>query len=273
MPENAAFLPPAPALGGTLFGAVLRDTTGLALAEVERFNHFPASPLVSLTRVFRGETRLVPPGGDLAAARAAPSLPPLSLTGPQSRPLTSWNPGPVTALSVAFYPDAWARLFGAAPADLADRTTADLPAALTRLLDTLPQTDDPATFWAGLQAGLAPDPSAAPRLGDWARTLVARAALSGPGRSLRATERRLRRWTGQSRQSLAFFSSIENLHALATRDPGIAPAALAQDAGYADQSHMGRAVRRATGFSPARLNRLIESHPSFWCYRLLGERF
>ena len=48
---------------------------------------------------------------------------------------------------------------------------------------------------------------------------------------------------------------------------------LAGDAGYSDQSHMGRAVRRATGFSPARLNRMIESEESFWCYRLLGQRF
>ena len=45
------------------------------------------------------------------------------------------------------------------------------------------------------------------------------------------------------------------------------------EGGFADQSHMGRAVRRATGFSPARLNRMIESEESFWCYRLLGQRF
>ncbi len=48
---------------------------------------------------------------------------------------------------------------------------------------------------------------------------------------------------------------------------------IAIDAGYADQSHMGRAVRRATGFSPARLNRAIENEEAFWCYRLFGERF
>ena len=45
MPENAAFLPPAPALGGTLFGAVLRDTTGLALADTRgAVRLVPATP-------------------------------------------------------------------------------------------------------------------------------------------------------------------------------------------------------------------------------------
>ena len=50
-------------------------------------------------------------------------------------------------------------------------------------------------------------------------------------------------------------------------------ASLATDAGYSDQSHMGRAVRGATGFSPAQLNRHIETEEAFWCYRLIGERF
>jgi hypothetical protein len=36
---------------------------------------------------------------------------------------------------------------------------------------------------------------------------------------------------------------------------------------------MGRAVKRATGFSPGQINRLIATEEPFWCYRLLGERF
>jgi len=38
-------------------------------------------------------------------------------------------------------------------------------------------------------------------------------------------------------------------------------------------SHMGRVVRQTTGYSPAQLNRLIETDEAFWCYRLLGEHF
>jgi hypothetical protein len=111
------------------------------------------------------------------------------------------------------------------------------------------------------------------RLNDWSRSILARAALAGPGRSLRAFERRLKRWTQQSKQSLKFYSDIENLHQLSTEKSNTTLAEMAFDAGYADQSHMGRAVRRATGFSPAQLNRRIEKDEAFWCYRLLGERF
>ena len=72
---------------------------------------------------------------------------------------------------------------------------------------------------------------------------------------------------------LGFYAAFENLHRLSVERPDEPLAMLAGDAGYSDQSHMGRAVRRATGFSPARLNRMIESEESFWCYRLLGQRF
>jgi hypothetical protein len=44
-------------------------------------------------------------------------------------------------------------------------------------------------------------------------------------------------------------------------------------AGYADQSHIGHAVRRGTGFSLAQLNRYINAKEALWCYRILGERF
>ena len=55
--------------------------------------------------------------------------------------------------------------------------------------------------------------------------------------------------------------------------PDANPAQIALDAHFSDQSHMGRAVKRATGFSPAHLNTLTETNEAFWCYRLLGERF
>ena len=104
-------------------------------------------------------------------------------------------------------------------------------------------------------------------------SIATAASLSGPGRSLRAAERRLRRWTGQSRQTVNLFSRIEEVHALAARDPDAAGAEIAAKAGFSDQSHMGRAVKRVTGFPPGHLNRRIAQDEAFWCYRLLGERF
>jgi len=53
------------------------------------------------------------------------------------------------------------------------------------------------------------------------------------------------------------------------RDP-LREAALT-DAGFADQSHMGREVRRVTGLAPGRLDDLIASDEAFWFYRLIGE--
>lgn len=99
------------------------------------------------------------------------------------------------------------------------------------------------------------------------------APLSRAGQSLRAAQRRLRRWAGQNKQSLAFYARVENLQRLAIQNGPGQLAAIAHDAGFSDQSHMGRALRRATGFPPALLNRLIATDESFWYCRLMGERF
>ena len=48
-------------------------------------------------------------------------------------------------------------------------------------------------------------------------------------------------------------------------------AALAADSGFADQSHLGREVRRITGFSPRRLQQMMAEDESFWFYRLLWQ--
>ncbi len=111
------------------------------------------------------------------------------------------------------------------------------------------------------------------RVAEWARALVTKAALSGPGRSLRSLERRIKRSSGQTQRTLKFFADFENLHRVVRQNPGGALADIAYASGYADQSHMGRAVRRATGFTPAQLNSAIQNEEPFWCYRLLGERF
>lgn len=282
MPASAQLFMPRAALSGCLFAAIARDTRALSLGDAERFNHFPASPLVAMTLVFHGETRLVAQNATLEQVKAAAPLPRISITPPQDRPLTSWTPGPVCALTLGFYPDAWQRLTGIPPRDVTPEQLPELPQPLTTVLDSLFDTRPGLPgAWQALQSALgslwhtSPSPALppSPRLTDWTRALLARAALSSAGRSLRATERRLRRWSGQSRQSLAFFANMENLHALSVRNRDEPLAQTALDAGYADQSHMGRAVRRATGFSPARLNRMIASEEPFWCYRLMGERF
>lgn len=72
--------------------------------------------------------------------------------------------------------------------------------------------------------------------------------MSGPGKTARAMQCRLKRWPGQLRRSLEFFTQIEEMHKLAIDQDIPNSAELALDAGYSDQSHMGRMLRKATGF-------------------------
>ena len=293
---RSELLSPRPSLAGCVFAAIARDTRGAALSEAERFNHFPASPLVALTAVIEGETRLARGESAPQAAKDAPALPPVSAVGPHLTPMSSWNPGPIAAVSIGFYPEAWSLLTGAAPEAASGQLSLEIPPLIEAAAAAFFGAEDAARGWDGFQDRLeplwrdarnevmggaeggdqqdaAPFSAGARRIADWSRWMIAQAALSSAGRSARAMERRLRRWTGQNRQALSFLAAIEDLHARVAHDADPDLAQLALEAGYSDQSHMGRAVRRATGFSPARLNRLIATHEAFWCYRLMGERY
>ena len=201
---DAALLLPDAALSGCLFTGILRDTRARALSDSERFNHFPASPLVVVTLVADGETRLLARDSTPDAARRAAPMPPISVMGPQSQPITSWTPGPVQALSIGFFPEAYGALTGLPPQTITNRPPQPAPSRLCRLLRDCGSLDDPGAFWARFQSGLGPlwqatrppgQSADIARLSDWSRSVATRAALSGPGRSLRAAERRLRRWT------------------------------------------------------------------------------
>ena len=276
-PISKLLLPPA-ALADAVFAGILRDTRGCVLSGADRLNHFPASPLISASFVIEGALRILPAGLRAQDAQALPDIARLSLTPPQNIPTTSWSAGPVYAISVGLFPDAWDGLGDAADAG-------QMPVFLKTAFAAFEQDMPPEAAWkvfcdallaerakigpAGRGGGWA----GGPWLSGWSHALMHRAALAGPGRSLRAMERRIKRWSGQSQQTLSFFAAVDRLHQRSVEEKDAPLAAIAVDAGFADQSHMGRAVRRATGFSPAKLNRLIDTQEAFWCYRLLGERF
>lgn len=282
MSAHATLLMPTVALSECLFGAIVRDTRVAVLRDEERANYFPASPLVTLTLVIVGETRMADSGPDVAQAMRSDPLPAITVAGPRTTPFVSWNPGPVFAISIGFYPDAWMRLTGVEAQSLVDRTVGDVPTMFVDLM-TPDETTSAESIWSTFQRALLPLWSQArgdgehrsyrSRLSAWSHALIARSLMSGPGRTVRAVQRRLRRWSGQSRRSLDFFSKIEGMHELAVLRNDATPAELAIEAGYADQSHMGRMVRKATGFSPVQLNEHVKHNEAFWCYRLLGERF
>lgn len=265
---------PHQALAGCVFAGVYRDTRGAKLSDVDRVNHFPASPLVSVTLVLRGELVLLSGPSDMSNARRKDPAPSCFVWGPSDDPTSSWSPGEIAAISIGIYHDAWLQLGG-------DSNFRHVPESFQAALGHLakvPQIeqgwdafcDELEEHWARLHPkgwrgvwGIA----------DWAQATVTRAALAQTGQSLRSVQRHLKRMSGQTRRSLDFYSAFETLHQVATRNPGISLAEGAHAAGYSDQSHMGRAIRRATGFTPARLNNAIQTEEPFWCYRLLGERF
>ena len=280
-------MPPRASLAGCLFGAIVRDTRHLSLDDAHRFNFFPASPLCTLSWFFEGASHLASFAGDGSIAIDEAPAQTAFIAGPQRRPMISWNPGAVHAMTVAFYPDAWNALFEGDVGAYVDRTAPFDEVARGPMLDFLRgvmQHGDAEERFRRLEDGLEPiwrqarpaGRATAHWLHDWTRALALRAATSTAGQSARQIQRRIKSWTGLNRRELDALARTEQLFAAAAQLPSPDTADLAQLAaatGFADQSHMGRHVRRVTGFSPSRLGGVIRSQEPFWCYRLLGERF
>lgn len=278
---NARLFLPSRSLGGCVFAGVERDTRGVLLSEAERFNYYPATPMAMISWIFDGTLHMVDkPGNDETAVLSHP-LPRLVFSGPQHLPSTSWSPGPVHALSVGFYPEALGRLLGiniaayigqilplehVAKGEFLDTCTVFLDSEKgVEPFDRLQSLLEP--FWQGLHSA-----SAAPLLGDWIRSLATRVTFSTAGIGMRQIQRRIKGWTGQSHRNLQLFMRVEDalVRMEEHRRSGVLDlAGLANAAGFSDQSHMGRAVRRVTGLSPARFDELIATEEAFWFYRLI----
>lgn len=251
------------------------------LSDLERFNYYPATPLAVISWIFEGTLRMVeggPPGTELTLGSVLPSL---VLSGPQRGPSASWSPGPVHALSVGIYPEAFKHLFGQSVEAYLDRhlpLEVVAPPALFQTCQAILNVGDPASFDL-LEAEIQPlwrepgRPSPAPYIGDWVRSVATRAAHSSAGRSLRQWQRLVRDWTGQSYRDLQLFIRVEDafirrIAACNDRAPDLA--SIAADAGFADQSHMGRQIRKVTGLSPTHFGKRLANDESFWYYRLIA---
>ncbi|OYV02004.1 MAG: AraC family transcriptional regulator [Burkholderiales bacterium PBB5] len=275
---------PRPALTACVRGILARDTRGLALTDAQRFNHFPATPLCSISWWFEGESQLLPPYAPAQADTPRQPLPArVLLAGPFTHPLCSWNPGPVHGMMLLLLPDALHHLTGVAAADWVNRFSplpGVLPPDWVAMADSVATAPDDETRVALIQDFLAPRWQAqrptrshgAERYLDWAQALALRAATSAPGRSLRQVERRIKQWAGLPMRELRGIGRAEQafFHTLATQQAGLPPdwAAVALDSGYADQSHLCRETRRVTGFAPQVLYQHIAQDEAFWSYRL-----
>lgn len=286
-PPTARLLQPRPQLAGLLFAAIVRDTRHVSLPAEQRYNHFPVSPLCSVSWFFEGCSHMLAQADPMTEPSGSQPLPQLVFSGPFQRPAISWNPGPVYAMTLAIYPESWLALTGIDVGDLVDRAVPLEDLLSSDLLSIFHSVLHPGTSelrLRRLEDALEPlwqdrrprDGGAPYWLQDWTRNLAVRAATSGPGISTRQMQRRIKSWTGQSQRQLQSYARTEELFAksLSNETPaGLNLSQLAIDSGFADQSHMGREVRRLTGEPPGKINRLIATDERFWCYRLLGERF
>ena len=274
---------PRLALGSCLRGIMARDTRGAALAEPSRYNHFPATPMASITWWLSGTCEQLAAGAAAEPGTArVPMLADVVFRGPQARPTITWNPGDVHSLTVVLAPDALRLLTGLEPGQWLNRwaPAADvLPIPWQVLMPQVSQAPDDGARVRLVQDFLEcrwrdarlSEPSTIPRYRDWALALALRAATSAPGRSVRQLERRIKEWAGQPLRELrglgrleqAFFDAI-----LAQDAQQFQWADVAAGAGYADQSHLCRETRRLTGFAPEELRRRIRDDEGFWPYRI-----
>ena len=276
MPTTSQLILPPKPLASCIVGCIVRDTRGTQLSDADRMNYFPASPLFTVTLTLHGQLHISDDILPLDALRKQPVAPRRLSRPPQNAPQMSWSAGPLCALTIAFFPDAWQRLGG--------QLDGTLPDGLHPVLSQLEMTDlatawpafwhEMALLWAHTtEQSTSTNWAGSDKLKDWVYHLVGQLGRTGAGRSLRSAQRMLQRWTGTDRQTLEFFARVEDVHRLSLLEPTATPAQIAADAGFADQSHMGRALKRATGFSPVILNQKIATEEPFWCYRLLGQRF
>lgn len=275
-------LPPV-SMSSLIFAGVERDTRRLTLNADQRRNHFPSSPLCSVLWVLEGECHLIEEeDGDIKTSTVLPNL---SFLGPNDRPFSSWSPGTLRSVTIGFYPDGWTQLTGQSVEAYVNKAIAieeilkgEILSIFRNIINagTLSEMVDALTVsleghWQDKRRI-----STTHILSDWINAVGARAALSNSGQSLRQFQRRIRHMTGQSKRALLKTSRMEVLHNEVMQRQAAAPISLtnlANDLGYSDQSHMGREFRDVTGVSPKKLGALIETDESYWCYKLLGQRF
>jgi AraC-like DNA-binding protein len=281
---------PRPAVAGCVFCTIIRDTRGAALDHSERFNFFPAAPVCSVAWVLAGDCHLIERPEQMQRPWTGAKLPNLAVFGPQLGPLVSWNPGETYAITISFYPDAFAAMTGLDLSQFAGRMVSAeevLPPPILQpcrdFCDDIRRQgletgcsileDKIEIIWAGARPA---GPRPTRRLKDWSRSLALRAALTDLGRSTRQIARRVKSWTGVSQRDLQGLGHTEQLYAElheAVQDGDVDWAGLAAASGFADQAHMIRQMRRHTGFTPEQLRQSARHDEAFWGYRLLGQYF
>jgi AraC-like DNA-binding protein len=275
---------PHPSLSHCVRAVLARSTLGIGRhwPEPWHYNHFPATPLCSISWFLAGHSELIEAGWPAAPDSPGQRMPQVYFSGPVTRPTVSRNSTEGHGLVLMLLPDAVQALTGLNPAAWINRfepLQAVLGADWQALSGAVLAAADDDSRVALIEDFLKPRwqamrPQTTPpgllRLQDWAHGLAMRAASSGAGRSLRQAERRIKGWTGLPMRELRGLGRAEQafFRTLAHGDEPVRWTDVAAEAGYADQSHLCRETRRVTGFAPAELRLRIAEDESFWIYRI-----
>jgi len=276
---TARLIAPSLALAGCVRAYISRSTVGADLSDNERLNHFPVNPTCTLTWCLQGRIEWIR-RADEAAPRNMPSG--VLFTGPHTLPCTTFSPGPVRVFMCMLMPDAVHELAAVQAGDWINRVAA-LPQVLgadwQQMAQAVFEAADDAARVACIEAFMLPRWRAARRdvgqqvghFRDWVRSLAMRAASSGLGSSVRQVERRIKRWAGLPLRDVRGLARAEQLLLQARHAQAAGRldwSAVAAEAGFADQAHMCRAVRRASGSTPGELQQRIDSDEPYWVYRI-----
>ncbi len=268
---------PRRSLASCVRAIVVRNTVGCDLPDELRLNRYPATGFPGLFLQMAGESAMVEPWApDMVCPQGG-----VLLSGGQTRPTASRNPGPAHFMSVLFFPEALHSLTGidmstivdqflpleglldAQWRDLAQRMVAE-PCDETRVA-MLEDFLEPR--WRAVRADSVFDGM----VGDWVRRLEGQAAAAGIGRSVRMAERRIREWAGQPLRRLRRSYRAEQSF-LAAREAAlkgkVSLGDIALAGGYSDQSHMSREAREISGLSPAEILRRGLEDETYWVYRI-----
>jgi len=214
-----------------------------------------------------------------AMPKMGPLLPRVVFAGPHKHPTASWSAGDVHALTVSFLPETLNRLFGLRIESYVDQVlpleSVVVGPLLSELLSIAPSQNGDVfqciekllqPYWTAARGQ-----SLMPTLHGWISTLARRAVLTDMGVGMRQLQRRLKQITGQSQRDLQIYVRTERamIGLAELGDTPVELADLAVDAGFSDQSHMGREIRRVSGLSPGRLEALMRTDEAFWFYRLV----
>lgn len=230
----------------------------------------PANVYACLNVITNGNVKICGISGE--------SLPRIFLTGPFTAPVKTFASAPLNSLSIVFQPWLLQSWFDLDVGNVGNMVNAIIDAAyVPRLADPVivaalqSATSQPSLLELTLKILSVPQSDSGHEASIMANVLLETQSISETasryGISVRQLERRFARNFGLSPKEWLRVKRFEgSLVKLANDKESLAN--VAADAGYADQSHMTRDYRRATGFTPSQTKEgMSKDKPGYWAFK------